>query len=554
MRRTLGNSSTSAIGAAFRQASHHLVRSVKPAGAVSLISAAILCTPHLAQANQVIATITGKISSGTVSSGSTKSVFGFPPGTNLTGKNFTLVYTIDDTKGCELFAPTAGGPYSFIQFSSTPCVSPKIGTPGNPVTSAVLTIGGGSVSFGNQPYSVINGSQAYRIANRVAQFSIGENYYVGNYSGSGSVYANIYFSNPPYTASYDWRSPVVYNPAPGGATGTFSYSLVQRTSAGAIVSNQSTSGTLVISNLTVSGPACPSTGAVAAAVAVGASCPPQPPDIFFNSEKITNTTQQVVVGQPIQLFAMPADDPPRLWSLNNDEPWAQVAIGNFTPSPSSGTVTPLSTSDFTNQTQTPTFYWVKPGTYIVYYNYSLSGVAGSVQATFNVEGPTNPSATVTELDAVIPVKFSAGYGLILTKRLLNPPNCGDTIPAGHPNSCRAAGVKFRPYAIRPPDYTGTFKWVQIILKDQYVGKICTVAFDGGLDNLYPYPDVIDDSTEPGGTMFTALDGPDFVFLPEQENIDWTFQATMYLMWQATNVSGAIPVPLGRVDLGFRYER
>src|SRR6202011_4118925 len=123
------------------------------------------------------------------------------------------------------------------------------------------------------------------------------------------------------------------------------------------------------------------------------SCATQPPDIFFDGKKITNTTQQVVVGQPIQLFAMPTGDPPQSWSLNNNVPWEQVVVGGFVVDPScskapplppldancTGTVTPLTA--FTDP-QTPKFYWVRPGSYTVNYNYVLSGSAGSTETTY----------------------------------------------------------------------------------------------------------------------------------------------------------------------------
>jgi len=160
------------------------------------ITAAALCIPGQAKAAQVIATITGTVIVGAVSNSSPVSVpvFGFPPGTDLAGKSYRLVYTIDDTIGCKC---DPGGGYSFIEDSGPSSECPGTNAkPGNPVTSAVLTIGHGSVSFGNHSYSVINGSNAYRVANDAAQFSIAESYNGSNNGGNGDVYANIYFVNP----------------------------------------------------------------------------------------------------------------------------------------------------------------------------------------------------------------------------------------------------------------------------------------------------------------------------------------------------------------------
>ena len=273
-----------AIWSAFRHTACCLVERATPrrAGLASLMSVAAmtLCTPQQpAQAATVIVTITGTVMSGSVGTNSTQNVFGFPPGTNLAGKSYTLVYTIDDTIGCK-YDPGSG--YSFIKSSTPSCPGTN---PGSPVTSVVLSIGGGSVSFGNQPYSVINGSGAERAAGDVAQFSFAENYNVGNYSGGGDVYANIYFLNPLYAGNYNWESPLVYYPAPsdGATRGSFSYGLglIDPPIPGWVFL-QTASGTLGISSLTVNGPS----GAPSSAKNFGGNCAcptPGPGDSSFET-------------------------------------------------------------------------------------------------------------------------------------------------------------------------------------------------------------------------------------------------------------------------------
>src|SRR4051794_1962 len=175
---------------------------------------------YTAQAGQVVATITGTVASGVVSSGSKQPVFGFQPGTNLAGKNYTLVYTIDDTAGAGTV--TVGTPPYSSYLQST--------TDSNPITAS-LAIEGGSVTYGNTPFGSFNGSQV-QVARGTGsggnfQISIGESYNDGYNGGSGNANANIYFTNPVYTPSYNWEAPFSYSFGAGGSgtstSGSFAY-------------------------------------------------------------------------------------------------------------------------------------------------------------------------------------------------------------------------------------------------------------------------------------------------------------------------------------------
>jgi hypothetical protein len=99
MRSTFERRNTGGIYAAFRYTSRCLFQKAKPAwpGIVSLMSlaAAAVCVSQVAQASQVIATVTGTVNYGTDRSGA----FGFAPGSSLAGQPFTITYVIDDTKG-----------------------------------------------------------------------------------------------------------------------------------------------------------------------------------------------------------------------------------------------------------------------------------------------------------------------------------------------------------------------------------------------------------------------------------------------------------------------
>jgi hypothetical protein len=124
MRSTLEQSRAAAIRSAFRHAARRLLQRAKPAraGIASLMSVvAVLYSPQAAEANQVTATITGTVRSGTDVTG----VF-VRAGANLAGYPFSLVYIFDDSKGKD-----CGAIYSCIENS---------GYDDNPVTRTVLTI------------------------------------------------------------------------------------------------------------------------------------------------------------------------------------------------------------------------------------------------------------------------------------------------------------------------------------------------------------------------------------------------------------------------------
>jgi hypothetical protein len=107
-----------------------------------------VCSP--ARAADVTFTITGMVSSGSDTTG----VFGFPPNASLAGKSFTLVFTFDDTKGTQTVFDTDQG----LPYAST--ITTNQATGSSPGT-AVLTIGGGSFSFGTSAQAV-SGSSAGR--------------------------------------------------------------------------------------------------------------------------------------------------------------------------------------------------------------------------------------------------------------------------------------------------------------------------------------------------------------------------------------------------------
>ncbi len=150
------------------------------------MAGATLVGVRSAQASTVTATITGTVAYGTDYSG----VFGFAPGTDLTGMSFTLVFTFDDTKGQEFFYPT----YSLIENTAS----------SNPGTAA-LTIGGGSFAFGVQPHA---GSSPSSEAKRTGPGGYGEFYFEagdGFYGAGSGITVQIYPLNPNVVTDTDWE-------------------------------------------------------------------------------------------------------------------------------------------------------------------------------------------------------------------------------------------------------------------------------------------------------------------------------------------------------------
>jgi hypothetical protein len=206
-------------------------------------------------------------------------------------------------------------------------------------------------------------------------------------------------------------------------------------------------------------------------------------------------------------------------------------------------VEPLVAADF-NGAETPTFYWIKPGTYQVTFQYTLSdGTSASAATSFNIEGPTQPNVTVTEGQVLI------GNGAMFD----------DLHFAGLPNTSAELqyGISFSPggnpptdYAKPPAHFMGSFSWAQLIVHYEWsvtrgvVNQTC--IGNVGLDGSYTYA-----ARVPGST--TIPDDAPYLELEKKlgipDIVTWEFGADMYLLWTA-NVPGAIPVPLGHIPWSF----
>ena len=227
--------------------------------------------PTIAEAAQVVVTITGTLNGGMDQTG----VFGAAH-TDLTGKAFKLVYTFDDTKGQETVSNCNG----------VPCVSVVTGAGASSPGTAVLTIGGGSFSFG----TFNGGADANSEVSQSAPPNYSSVYYLVNehstyFSAAVEISISPASGTPPLTTNYDWRgsfSDSQLNPNSGGQCG-----ISQAIQVGPI---ELASGGLVPTSISV--------------VGLAPTNPPAQPKILRDgTTDVTGTTQSVMVGQKIALTA-----------------------------------------------------------------------------------------------------------------------------------------------------------------------------------------------------------------------------------------------------------
>ena len=211
----------------------------------------------------------------------------------------------------------------------------------------------------------------------------------------------------------------------------------------------------------------------------------------------------------------------------------------------SGTVTPL--PDPTNQGAVSYCYVVAGQSLEVSVSATVDGAFLTDSTWFNVSAP-NPTTPAVSLP--FNAQLSVDY---FTDCSQNPP-----APNSLPSLCFGnisgpdcitgffappAGILFTPPTASTP--AGRFFFVQLVTGDQanhYYpegGRLHCVATPG-LDGAYPYQGRFD---------APVADAP-FVPLPAlYSRVSRGFGATMYLMWQS-NISGAIPVPIGSVNWSF----
>jgi hypothetical protein len=148
----------------------------------------------------VTVTVTGTVASGRDNAG----IFG-RPGTNLAGKNFTVVYTFDDAKGAQQLPDCSQSPVCYSQIASLGAESPlDTSSPG----TAVLQIDGrASPTIGN----ATDGSAGAELRKTIfGCCNYPMTYQMGLEVHDGRGYARVGVRNttsgPPATTNPDWRS------------------------------------------------------------------------------------------------------------------------------------------------------------------------------------------------------------------------------------------------------------------------------------------------------------------------------------------------------------
>jgi len=170
------------------------------AGIACLISmiAAVICAPLRARAATVIATITGKVESGTDVTGEF-----IAPGGNLAGYPYTLVFTMHDTQGVPLYGAWPADCDNGLQSSGLT----------TPVPKAVLTVNGKSYTFGTHTPTTVS-SWVYSFNATAPQtslaFAFGDSFNnLIRIYGTEEVFGGLNLVS--IYACRDWESAFTYN-------------------------------------------------------------------------------------------------------------------------------------------------------------------------------------------------------------------------------------------------------------------------------------------------------------------------------------------------------
>ena len=234
------------------------------------------------------------------------------------------------------------------------------------------------------------------------------------------------------------------------------------------------------------------------------------PRIYFNGTDVTDTTQEVALGQMIALTTAPTE-------TGQTQSWTgglAKTVGGYTY----GTKGAVTRADFSKSSTT--FFWTTLGTKSVTYEETTSHGKGSATAKFEVQGPTSPLVTA-KLGAVQVIS-------------------NNSLSFGNVDTARAPGITFTETAGASPQ-AGQFEWAQLLNSDLFLlypsgGKLTTCSFGAGLDNIFPYP------MDTGGT---ANDSPGTNLQTTWSKAFQENRFQMFLMWQS-DTTGSIPVPLGSV--------
>jgi hypothetical protein len=489
------------------------------------IAAAALCAPQGAHAFTVLATITGNVTSGRDVTG----VF-VGKGTNLAGYPYTATFTFDTTQGIN--SPV----------TQTQCYNGLHNSgPNTPVTQVALTINGISYVFSHTTTSP--SIDSFVDAQSTGSSKAGLGFYFSEtfnsstgFTGGNNIGAEITINSLSTWLCRYWYNAFSYTlkPPTDSYTGGSGFLINKyQTVSGVSKQYQVAMGYFSVNTVSVSGTITPQSS----------------PHIYFldtstgQYRDITNSSVPVVVGQRIQLFAIPAGTPaqPLAWDVQGTPVGAYLLFPEQTVAPTvpagppppcaeivatSGCVNAeISLPDFTRSATI--FYWYIPGVY----NVTYSSAIGSASATLGASGPTAVQVKTT-------VSGPAALGAPGTKYVNGAYYGQPWIPS--------PGITTSATATPPTLNVGEFHWVQLISSDsevfQYpdghanVQSLCT-----GLDNYFYYP--ISLTTTPMIPNNAIADSPRATLINTASRVTRSLGAETFLLWQPT-MPDSIPVPLG----------
>ncbi|MDR3560730.1 MAG: hypothetical protein P4N59_04720 [Negativicutes bacterium] len=253
-------------------------------------------------------------------------------------------------------------------------------------------------------------------------------------------------------------------------------------------------------------------------------------------QNLSAQTNTVIVGQQMNLtyqFSLTNSITTNLVVTNFQWAVPGYAISNYVVS--SESISAFVRTNFSTNNAAAKFCWVDGASNcVVRFSATVNGTPLTAQATFNVR---RPSAT---LAAIVTGQIRVDDNYLLPGMYLH--FGGDTV-----GTATTPGIKFQ---INGVDTNGTYFFVQTgSSSEQQLWSNGTnyIATDGpGLDNgtdtnSYVY------RFDPSQGTNTTDDSPAQGLLSNLRTISETDSYTMYLMFTPTNVIGATPVPLQKVD-------
>ena len=250
--------------------------------------------------------------------------------------------------------------------------------------------------------------------------------------------------------------------------------------------------------------------------------------ILLKGNNITNTTQNVIVGQQINLSATVTGGTPSnpQWNIPGTKVANYVVTYTDETSSTSAVVTELTSQDLTQSAIN--FYWVDGGdSRQVQYSVRINNRTYTGRATFNVKKPTG-TISGQILGSVNLSNFNSVYGLWFGKTDPPPP-----VP----------GIAFSRSMTIPSGFSGEFQWVQtwVRLRRLKRNNIWYRSQGYGLDSRYPYESGANANDSPGIDIETL-----------DQNVYANESFVMYLMFKPS-IRGAIWVPLKKIEWGWRAE-